>query len=76
MGIHAVVVQPCPPPLNSCVSVSAGLRVWVLHWWVGLSWVPIVGPADPILRVETASKVFFWHSTEIGSCCFPFGSLI
>ena len=47
----------------------------VLHCWVGLSWVPIVGPADPILRVPP-SKNFFWHSTEIGSCCFPFGFLI
>ena len=28
----------------------------VLYCWVGLSWVPIVGAADPILRVETAFR--------------------
>ena len=30
----------------------------VVHRWVALSWVPLVGPADLILRVETAFKEF------------------
>ena len=46
------------------------------QFWVGLSWVPIVGPADPILRVETAFREFHLAtSTEIGSCRFPSGLL-
>ena len=56
---HGAAVQPCPlPPLEF---LRAGLYPplgVVLHWWVGLSWVPIVGPADPVLLVETAFKEF------------------
>ena len=49
---------PSPQPLEF---LRAGLYPpgdVVLHSWVGLSWVPIVGPADPILRVETAFQRF------------------
>ena len=48
----------------------------VLHCWVGLSWMPILGPADPILRVETAFQEFILALHLIGSCCFSFGFLI
>ena len=36
------------------------------------------GAADLIRSsvLRPPSKNFFWHSTEIGSCCFPFGFLI
>ena len=38
--------------------------------------MPIAGPADPILRVETAFKESILATyTEIGSCCFPSGLL-
>ena len=38
------------------------------------SWLPIAGPADPILRVVTAFKEFIL-ATSIDSCCFLFGLL-
>ena len=66
---------PSPPLEILRASLCPPLGV-VLHCWVGLSWVPIVGPADPILRVETAFREFHLAtSTEIGSCRFPSGLL-
>ena len=54
---RGTAVRPCPPPplefLRAGLYPPSGV---VLHCWVGLIWVPIVGPADPILRVETAFK--------------------
>ena len=55
VGMHVVVPRSSPalPPLKFLrVGLYPPSGV-VLHCWVGLSWVPVVGPADPILRVET-----------------------
>ena len=65
-----------PPPLDSCVPVSTHLRVWLCTAGsvsVGcLLWVRLI--RSSVLRPPL--KNFFWHSTEISSCCFPFGLLI
>ena len=54
---RGAAVQPYPPLefLRAGLYPPSGV-IW--HCWVGLSWVPIVGPTDPILRVETAFKEF------------------